>query len=183
MDEYCIIINVLRFMDTMPKSFLSGIAVSRRDQLSIITGVSHKIAQQAIDYFNSENGLQDHPPPTEAVEGSKRGRKRKPLEELQRERLKGIVQNLNKSGASCTSTIIKNRLEADHQIKTNKSTLVRQLKTSGLKYSKGNRPNKDHESPVNVNYRRRYVQERLTNLDENGKPIRPEVFLDESYIH
>jgi hypothetical protein len=50
-NEFSIIMNVLRFMDTLPKYFLLSIADSRRNQLSGITGVSHPIAQKVIDYY------------------------------------------------------------------------------------------------------------------------------------
>lgn len=170
-------------MDSLPKSILFDIGVSRRSQLSVITGVSSKVAQKAIDYYNNENGFNDNPPPDEPIEGTKRGRPKKSLDDEQRKRLKDIVHGLNTSGATCTSTVIQNHLEVGYNVRVERPTLLRQLKASGFKYSKGNRLNKEHDSPANVQYRKRYVEERLSNLDANGAPIRPEVFLDESYIH
>src|SRR5690348_13625764 len=41
-----------------------------------------------------------------------------------------------------------------------------------------------HESPANIAFRSCYLRRRFKNLEENNKvPIRPEVFLDESYCH
>jgi len=182
-NEFCIIIQVLRFMDSLPRGLLFDFAPSRREQLQRITGVSNRIAQRSMDYLQNDDGFNGDTPPNEPTEGTKRGRKKKPVDDEQVKRLKTTIDNLTVSGATCTSTVIQNRLRETHGITITKPTLIRQLKKTGLKFTKGNRVNKEHESAANVAYRKKYVQERLSNLDENGVPIRPEVFLDESYIH
>jgi arsenate reductase-like glutaredoxin family protein len=67
-----------------------------------------------------------------------------------------------------------------------KHTVIRDLHKLDLKFRKGYHLNVRHDAAVNVEYRRVYIQRRLRNLREvNGRlvPIRPEVFLDESYIY
>ena len=52
-----------------------------------------------------------------------------------------------------------------------------------FKYGVGNKLNILHDSPANIEYRKKYLQGRLSNLNANGLPINTEVFLDESYVH
>ena len=52
-----------------------------------------------------------------------------------------------------------------------------------LRYKQGIRRNINHDSDANVEYRHKYVSERLQNLNGKCRPIKPEVFLDESYCH
>jgi hypothetical protein len=58
--------------------------------------------------------------------------------------------------------------------------LVRKL---GFTYIQGESRHYLAESDANVAYRATYLQRKITNCDDNGNPIVPEVFLDESYVN
>ncbi|KAI8353524.1 DDE superfamily endonuclease-domain-containing protein [Mortierella sp. GBAus27b] len=180
-NEYCIVIQVLRFIDSKQSQLLFR-GSSRREQLAALTGVSYAVAQKAIEYYEDPNGFQSDPPPDGPVQGTKRGRKRQMIDDEQRKRLKEITHDLNITGATCSSAVIRNHLETRYHITTKTSTVLRQLKATGLCYNKRHVRNTKRDSPAIVEYRRKYVQERLSNLNEHAAPIRPEVFLDECYV-
>jgi hypothetical protein len=62
-------------------------------------------------------------------------------------------------------------------------TIKRDLNLMGFVYGKGHRINILHDTAANIQYRKKYLDKRLSNLNANGLPIKPEVFLDESYCH
>ena len=59
----------------------------------------------------------------------------------------------------------------------------RVLRRLGYRYLKGQARNYMAESSANVAFRARYLRERMSNRDASGKPIVPEVFLDESFCN
>jgi hypothetical protein len=75
-------------------------------------------------------------------------------------------------------------LEDDGETSVSETTLRRTFKAIGLYYGKGNKQNVLHNTKGVVDQRNEYVRRRLENINEKTNlPIRPEVFLDESYCH
>ncbi|OQR86789.1 hypothetical protein ACHHYP_20449 [Achlya hypogyna] len=59
----------------------------------------------------------------------------------------------------------------------------RVLRRLGFKYLRGQNRNALAESAANVAYRAGYIRTKLGNRTPEGKPIRPEIYLDESFCN
>src|SRR5581483_1121413 len=79
--------------------------------------------------------------------------------------------------------LLRQKLE-EHDYILSKEQLLRVLHTLGYYYGHGERRNILHESLENVAFRNCYLRRHFENLQGRNKvPIRPEVFLNESYYH
>jgi hypothetical protein len=75
-------------------------------------------------------------------------------------------------------------LEDDGETPVSETTLRLTFKAIDLYYGKGNKQNVLHNTKGVVDQRNEYVRRCLENINEKIiLPIRPEVFLDESYCH
>ncbi|OWY98214.1 hypothetical protein PHMEG_00031070 [Phytophthora megakarya] len=72
---------------------------------------------------------------------------------------------------SCTGILISRR------------SMGRLLRRLGYRYIKGESRHFLADSVHNVAYRATYLQHKVQNRDRNNNPIRPEVYLDESYVN
>src|SRR6185295_8931448 len=87
------------------------------------------------------------------------------------------------SGAPLSTPILREKI-AEHGHIISKWQLLRLLHFLGYYYGRGEHRNILHEAPANVAFRERYLRKRFENLQGNNSvPIKPEVFLDESYCH
>lgn len=93
-----------------------------------------------------------------------------------------FVAKSNAEGTAATTNAVKDHLEGS-EYGGSLSTIRRNLKLMEFKYGKGNRLNILHDTSANVQYRKTYLNKRVSSLNTRGFPIRPEVFLDESYCH
>ncbi|KAJ8540783.1 hypothetical protein ON010_g12443 [Phytophthora cinnamomi] len=57
------------------------------------------------------------------------------------------------------------------------------LRCLGYRYIKGDACHLMADSVQNVAYRAKYLQEKVANSDRTNNPLRPEVYLDESYVN
>eukprot|EP00644_Phytophthora_capsici_P016403 jgi/Phyca11/117818/e_gw1.34.355.1 len=61
--------------------------------------------------------------------------------------------------------------------------MSRHLRRLGYRYMKGENRHYLADSVQNVAYRATYLQRKILNRDRNNNPIRPEVYLDQSYVN
>jgi hypothetical protein len=59
----------------------------------------------------------------------------------------------------------------------------RVLRRLGYRYLRGEKRNYLAETASNVAFRVQYIKTKLKNRDSEGRPVLPEVYLDESYIN
>jgi transposase len=94
-----------------------------------------------------------------------------------------FVRDANKNGAQVTIDIISKYLLETLDCKIASSTLWRTLVRWGFEFGTGTRSAHLKESERIIIQRRRYLREKLSNRTSDGKTIRPEIYLDESYIN
>eukprot|EP00644_Phytophthora_capsici_P000944 jgi/Phyca11/121003/e_gw1.43.157.1 len=61
--------------------------------------------------------------------------------------------------------------------------MSRLLRRLGYRYKKSEGRHYMADSVQNVAYRATYLQQKVANRDANNNPIRPEIYLDESYVN
>lgn len=143
-----------------------------RKRLALLLGIAENVAQEAIRLYNAGET------PRESVVG-------RPKSEIPPElaaRIREIVLHSNLSGMPMHSKLLAAELAKEGTV-VHVRTVQRHLKALGFRYGKGNRRNILHDTTANIDYRNVYLERRLGNLNANGLPIIPEVFLDESYCH
>ncbi|KAF0728925.1 hypothetical protein Ae201684P_003499 [Aphanomyces euteiches] len=74
---------------------------------------------------------------------------------------------------------LKSNYGVDVAVRTMRRVLVRM----GFKHQKGRTRFYLAETDANVAFRAKYLRKKITNRCENGCPIQPEVYLDESYCN
>ena len=146
--------------------------LNARKRLAWVTGVSEKVAQEAIRMYKTGEV------PCEAAVG----RPKRELDPELARKIRELVLNGNKNGVPMHSKLLVAELAKQDTV-VNVRTLQRHLSTLGFHYGKGNRRNILHDTKANIDFRNAYLEKRLGNLNSNGLPVHPEVFLDESYCH
>jgi len=94
-----------------------------------------------------------------------------------------FVRDSNKKGKQITVDIISNKLSEIVNFKIINSTLWRSLTRWGFEFGKGTRTAHLKESEQTIIKRRRYLREKIENRNSDGTTIRPEIYLDESYVN
>ncbi len=94
-----------------------------------------------------------------------------------------IVRDANKNGHQVTVDSIGKQLIEILNCKIVPSTLWRTLIRWGFEFGTGTRSAQLKESERVIIQRRRYLREKLANRKSDGTTIRPEIYMDESYIN
>jgi transposase len=173
-NEFAILINVHRYISGRGPAHNQHKALNSRRLLALVTGVGENAAQEAIR-LDRQNEL-----PSSVA---RLGRPRKKLHPEYAAAVRSLVLQGNRSGTPVTTSLLRETLLQEYQFSISPATLRRDLHRLGYHFGRGNRHNVLHDSQANVDYRNLYVERRLANLNSNGRPIIPEVFLDESYCH
>jgi transposase len=156
---------------------IKGEKLGNRQLCVEATGFSENVICSIVKEANRNGGsLSDEAPPrkTRAV---------RPGKEFILEKLMSFCDEGNLNGYPISARKMKNMLFEKHGITISKPTICRWLGGTTYRFSKGDRRNILHNSPANVAYRHCYLGRRLANLNSSDVPIKPEVFLDESYCH
>lgn len=146
--------------------------LNSRKRLALLCGISEKVAQEAIRLYNAG----------EIPVASVVGRPKSQIDPEVAQQVREIILASNMGGTPMNSALLVVELAKLGTVVTTR-TLQRQLKALGYHYGRGNRRNILHDSEANIDYRNVYLEKRLANLNANGLPKLPEVFLDESYCH
>ncbi len=94
-----------------------------------------------------------------------------------------FVRSQNLLGKRISVEKLRCHLKNEHSIEVDKSTLWRALKRWGFTFGTGRRRNSLKEREYVIHARRAYLREILSNRAVDGSCIRPEVYLDETYIN
>jgi len=113
-----------------------------------------------------------------------KGRPEYALESTSQEIVRSLVRKANLDGKRMTLEILKDTIQAqfpEHSFHI--STLARTLDRWGFEHGKGTRTQHLKEKDYIVAHRHRYLRRMRANRLANGETIRPEVYLDESYVN
>lgn len=94
-----------------------------------------------------------------------------------------FIRRANQNGDQVNVEIIRNFMRDELHCDIPHTTLWRALQRWGFEFGTGVRSAQLKESERVVITRRQYLRLKRANRDENGQEIRPEVYLDESYIN
>lgn len=97
--------------------------------------------------------------------------------------VRSFVRSSNQNGEQITLDSIKCFLQKDLKIELKQATLWRALIRWGFEFGTGIRSAQLKESERVIIQRRQYLRVKLANRGLDGKTLRPEVYLDESYIN
>jgi len=94
-----------------------------------------------------------------------------------------FIRTANSNGDQVNIEIIRRYMGDELHCDVAHTTLWRALQRWGFEFGTGVRSAQIKESERIVILRRQYLRQKLANLDDKGQIIRPEVYLDESYIN
>jgi len=94
-----------------------------------------------------------------------------------------FIRTANKNGDQVNIKIIRRYMRDELHCEVAHTTLWRALQRWGFEFGTGIRSAQLKESERIVILRRQYLRQKLANRDDKGQIIRPEVYLDESYIN
>ena len=114
----------------------------------------------------------------------KRGRPSHSIETSSQGTIREYIRTANKNGDYITLSTIKDFIIPISENKTfHLSTLSRTLNRWGYEFGKGTRSQHLKEKDSVIVSRRQYLREMKKNRKSNGSIIRPEIYLDESYVN
>jgi transposase len=94
-----------------------------------------------------------------------------------------LIRDANKSGDQITLDSIAKQLTDTISHKIASSTLWRALLRWGFEFGSGTRSAQLKESERIILKRRQYLREKIANRNADGSTVRPEIYLDESYVN
>jgi len=94
-----------------------------------------------------------------------------------------FIRTANKNGDQVNIKIIRRYMRDELHCEVAHTTLWRALQRWGFEFGTGIRSAQLKESERIVILRRQFLRQKLANRDDKGQAIRPEVYLDESYIN
>lgn len=168
-----LVVNVKQYFDkhknTPERSTLlaaSALGVSE-STIKVIMAAFNKKGDDGLSWSNADN----------------RGRPSFAIESGIESHVRKLVREANKNGTQMTVEIIAKQLSeiVDHKIAS--STLWRTLLRWGFEFGTGTRSAQLKESERIILRRRQYLREKIENRNPDGSTIRPEIYLDESYVN
>lgn len=173
-----LIVNVKRFFDENRKD--SSLSHTGSTLLAArALGVSESTVKTILAAFNKagDSGLQ------ESLKTS-RGRPSFSIQPGLESTVRQFIRVANKHGEQVTIDTVAKHLAVDQKdLYVAKTTLWRALSRWGFEFGTGTRSAQLKESKRIVIQRRQYLRSKLANRSPSGGVIRPEVYLDESYIN
>lgn len=171
------IVNVKRFFDESKASgnfedIPSSTPISKALDVSISTV---KVVMSAYNKMGKES--------LENSNFSKRGQPSYSAESGMEPLVRQYIRQANRSGSQVNVEIIKRYLKDDLNYEIAHTTLWRTLQRWGFEFGNGIRSARLKESERIIIKRRQYLRQKRDNRDQDGNLIRPEVYLDESYIN
>lgn len=97
--------------------------------------------------------------------------------------IRQYIRQANKEGSQVNVEIIRRFMRDDLKCDIAHTTLWRALQRWGFECGSGVRSAKLKESERIIILRRQYLRQKRDNRDKKGNIIRPEIYLDESYIN
>ena len=129
--------------------------------------------------YNRDPELLEKPP-------NYRGRPSFAVSASNEEKVRSYIRQANQKGQYISLNSIRDFLQENSSVGTfHISTLSRTLDRWGFAFGKGTRTQRFKEKDHVIAARRRYLRKKRSNRDrkDSSKTIRPEVYLDESYVN
>ncbi len=155
-----------------------GIVVSTKDpseRVAKILGISKRIVQEVFREYSKKG---DVLAPDVEYKGRPPHKIKPCLETVIRHR----IRELNRQGSHVSLRTLSNWIGENYE-KINHATLGRSLQRMGFVYGKSLTKHIFKERDDVIIARRVYLREKIANRTRDGKTLRPEVYLDESYIN
>ncbi len=168
------IVSLKRYFDRNKKSFsIKDSSVQMvADAFDIGSATVHRIMA---DYNKNPENLYRAPRP--------KGRPEQILGLSQQEVVRSHVRAANLEGRPVTLESLKELLEPEFGEQFHITTLARTLDRWGFEFGKGTRTQHLKEKDHIVAARQRYLRRMRANRNSDGSLIRPEIYLDESYVN
>lgn len=171
------VVNAKLFFDDL-KSAPSTLELPATQLAASALGISESTVKVIMAAYNKkgEEGLdwskfQQRGRPTYTVESG--------IEPLIRQ----FIRQANRNGDQVNIEIIRRFMRDELHCDIAHTTLWRALQRWGFEFGTGIRSAQLKESERIIIMRRQYLRRKLANRDDKGQIIRPEVYLDESYIN
>lgn len=141
-------------------------------------GISESTVKVIMAAYNKkgENGL-------DWSKSQQRGRPAYAIESGVVPPVRQFIRRANRNGDQVNIEIIRRYMRDELHCDVAHTTLWRALQRWGFEFGTGVRSAQLKESERIVILRRQYLRQKLANHDDKGQIIRPEVYLDESYIN
>lgn len=127
--------------------------------------------------YQRDPALLDKPP-------KPRGRPQYVVDGSHEEAVRCFIRQANQNGKSVTLADIEDFIrQRDADIHFHLSTLARTLDRWGFEFGKGKRTQHLKEKDEIIVWRQKYLRRMRVNRDQPFSPIKPEIYLDESYVN
>ena len=113
----------------------------------------------------------------------RRGRKPEARTESVQILARDFIRQQNLAGGRVSAERLRAHLREVHEVEIEKTTLWRALMRWGFSFGAGRRRDSLREQDYVIHARRRYLREIRANRGSDGLPLRPEVYLDETFIN
>lgn len=171
------VVNVKHFFDDL-KLDTDTLEHSATQLTASALGISESTVKVIMSAYN-KNG-------EEGLDWSKfrqRGRPAYAVESGIEPLIRQFIRRANRNGDQVNIEIIRHFMRDELHFEVARTTLWRALQRWGFEFGTGLRSAQLKESERIVIMRRQYLRQKRANRNEKGQTIRPEVYLDESYIN
>ncbi len=171
------VVNVKHYFDNLkltPNTFGSPATQLAASAL----GISESTVKVIMAAYNKkgEDGL-------DWSKSQQRGRPAYALESGVISHVRQFIRRANRNGDQVNVEIVRRYMRDELHCDVAHTTLWRALQRWGFEFGTGVRSAQLKESERIIILRRQYLRQKLANRDDNGQIIRPEVYIDESYIN
>ena len=140
-------------------------------------GIGVATVKRVMADYNRDPKLLDEP-------AKVRGRPDHAVRATHQEAIRAYIRSANKQGKYITLSTIEDFLKERSEGKAfHIATLARTLNRWGFEFGKGRRSQHLKEKDHVIAARQRYLRKKRDNRTSSGDSIRPEVYLDESYVN
>jgi len=170
-------VNVKHYFDNL-KSTPGSLKNPATRLAASALGISESTVKVIMAAYNKkgENGL-------DWSKSQQRGRPAYAIESGVVPPVRQFIRSANRNGDQVNIEIIRRYMRNELHCDVAHTTLWRALQRWGFEFGIGVRSAQLKESERIVILRRQYLRQKLANRDDKGQIIRPEVYLDESYIN
>lgn len=172
------VVNVKHFFDAFKHTLQPPLQTPSTQLSASALGVSESTVKVILAAYNKkgDDGLDWSNSP-------ERGRPTYNLESGIETIVRQFIRKANKNGDQVNVKIIRNFIQDELSCNVAYTTLWRTLQRWGFEFGTGIRSAQLKESERIILMRRQYLRRKLDNRDKKNGIVRPEVYLDESYIN
>ena len=169
------IVSVKGYFDRNKKGF--GLTESSVQLTADALEIGVSTVKRVLANYRRDPSLLDKPP-------EPKGRPHYAVDCSYEEVVRGFIRKANQNGQFITLANIYDLIrEKDASIRFHPATLARTLDRWGFEFGKGKRSQHLKEKDEIIALRQKYLRRIRANRDNQGFPIKPEIYLDESYVN